>query len=323
MRRRDFIGVLGAAATWPVAAQAQQRPMPVVGYVNSGFGSAPQLAAFRQGLTNGGIVEGRTATLEMRRASNQYDLLPGLLADLIARKVEVIVALGAATAVAAKAATTTIPIVFAMGEDPVSLGLVQSLNRPGGNVTGIAYLNSTVVPKRLELLHEVAPQVRVIAVLINPKNPNAQISSKDTQDAARTLGLQMHILNASTTIEIDTAFERLLELKVGALLIAPDGLFIDNASQIAVLAARHGIAASHEFRAFPEVGGLMSYGGSNLDGTRHAGMYVARILKGERPGDLPVLQPTEFEFVINLKTARALGFTVPPALRALATEVIE
>jgi putative ABC transport system substrate-binding protein len=235
----------------------------------------------------------------------------------------VILATGSATAVAAKAATTTIPIVFAMGEDPISLGLVQSFNRPGGNITGVAYLNSAVVPKRLELLHEMVPQMRVVATLINPKNPNAQISTNDAQVAARALGLEIHVLNASTENEIDTAFERLVEVKAGALLIGPDGLFINNASQIAVLAARHGIAASHEFRVFPEVGGLMSYGGSGVDGQRQAGIYVGRILQGEKAGDLPIVQPTQFELVINLKTARALGLTVPATLRVAATEVIE
>jgi putative ABC transport system substrate-binding protein len=324
MRRREFITGCGSAVAWPLVARAQQAAMPVIGYVASG--SAAGRDAFRQGLTQAGIIEGRNATVEIREASNRYELLPGLLADLIVRrKAVVIFAAGSATAVAAKAATTSIPIpiVFGMGEDPISLGLVQSLNHPGGNITGVAYLNSAVVPKRLELLHEVVPQVRIVAALINPRSPNAEISAKDAQEAARTLGLEMHLLNASTSLEIDMAFERLVELKAGALLIAPDGLFNANASQIAVLAARHGIAASHEFRVFPDVGGLMSYGGGNLDGARQAGIYVGRILKREKPADLPVQQITKIDLIINLKTAKALGLTIPERLLATADEVIQ
>ena len=322
MRRREFITFLGGAtAVLLLAARAQQPAIPLIGYLSSGVARDEALAAFRKGLSEVGVIEGQHATIEIRQAQNRYELLPGLVADLITRKAVVILAAGSATAVAAK--TASIPIVFAMGEDPVSLGLVQSLNRPGGNVTGVVYLNSAVVPKRLELLHEVVPQARIVAVLINPKNPNAEISTRDARDAARTLGLQIQVLNASTASEIDTAFEQLVESKAGGLLIGPDGLFIASASQLAVLCARHAIAASHEFRIFPDVGGLMSYGGSIVDGNRQAGIYVGRILKGEKPGDLPVLQPSQFELVINLKTARALGLTVPPTLRVLATEVIE
>ena len=299
--------------------------MPVIGVVFTGtpISLSPNVTAFRQGLSETGFVDGRNMTIEFRGADNRYDRLPTLMTELVRRRVSVIVASGAPSAVAAKAATVTIPIVFAMGEDPVSFGLVASMNRPGGNITGVAYLNSAVVPKRLELLHELVPQVTVFAALVNPKSPNAEISTKDAQDAARTLGLQIHIVKASTADELDTAFATLAQFKAGALLIAPDGLFITNANQIAVLAARYGIPASHEFRVFPAAGGLMSYGGSNVEGLRQVGIYAGRILKGEKPGDLPVVQPTKFELVINLKTARVLGITVPPTLRVAATEVIE
>jgi putative tryptophan/tyrosine transport system substrate-binding protein len=332
MQRRAFITLLGGAAataplSWPLSADAQQRPIPLIAHLNGGAPDSPlvmqNLAAFRQGLSEAGVVEGQTATLEARYASSQYELLPGILSELIARKPAVIAASGAVPAVAAKAATTTIPIVFNMGEDPVSLGLVASLNRPGGNITGIAFLNSAVVPKRLEMLSELVPKVKTFAALINPKSPNAEISTKDVLDAARTLGLQIHVLHASSAGEIDTAFERLVQLKAGALLLAPDGIFNANVAQIAVLAARHAIATSHEFRLFPVAGGLMSYGGSNIEGSRQAALYVARILKGEKPADLPIIQPTKFDLVINLKTARALGITVPPTLLVSATEVIE
>jgi putative tryptophan/tyrosine transport system substrate-binding protein len=327
MRRRDFIARLGgaaaSAAAWPLAARAQQPVLPVIGLLSGGRLTADNQTGYRSGLAETGFVEGRNIAIEYRNADNQYDRLPGLVADLIGRKVAVIATTGAAPVVAAKAATSTIPIVFAMGEDPVALGLVASFNRPGGNVTGVAFLSSTVVAKRLEQLRELVPQATVVAALVNPKNPNAEISTKDAQDAARRLGLEIHILNASTADELDTAFATLAQLKAGALLIAPDGVFIINANQIAVLAARYGIPASHEFRTFPAAGGLISYGANARDGTRLAGIYVGRILKGEKPADLPVVQPTQFELVINLKTARALGITVPHTLLVAATEVIE
>jgi putative ABC transport system substrate-binding protein len=323
MNRRTFISVLGGAAAWPITARAQQTVMPMIGYVTSGFASASQLAGFRRGMSEAGIVEGRAAVLEIREASNQYEMVPGLLADVIARHAAVIFASGAASAVAAKAATSTTPIVFGMGEDPIALGLVQSLNRPGANITGVTYLNSTVVPKRIEMLREVVPQAQEMAVLVNPKSPNAAISIKDAQEAARTLDLRIHVVSASTALEIDAAFEQLEELNIKMLLIAPDGLFISNASQLAILAALHRVAASHEFRIFPDVGGLMSYGGSNIEGARQAGIYVGRILKGEKPAELPIVQPTQFELVVNLRTARVLRLTVPATLRVLATEIIE
>jgi putative ABC transport system substrate-binding protein len=328
MRRREFIAGLGgvaaaSSAVGPRAVGAQQPAMPVIGYLSGGSANPDFAAGFRSGLAETGFVEGRNLAIEFRSAEYHYDRLPGLVADLISRKVAVIAASGDNPAVAAKAATSTIPIVFSMGEDPVALGLVASFNRPGGNVTGVAFLSSTVMAKRLEQLHELVPQATVVAALVNPKNPNAEISTKDAQDAARGLGLEIHILNASTADELDTVFATLARLKVGALLIAPDGMFIFNANQIAVLSARYGIPASHEFRSFPAAGGLLSYGASGRDGSRLAGAYVGRILKGEKPGDLPVVQPTQFELVINLKTARALGITVPQTLLVAATEVIE
>jgi putative ABC transport system substrate-binding protein len=236
---------------------------------------------------------------------------------------ELIYLVGSPAVVAAKAAATTVPIVFTMGEDPISLGLVASLNRPGGNITGVAYLSSTLVAKRLEHLHDLVPQVAAVAALINPKMPHAEISTGDVQDAARKLGLQIYILHASSADELDKAFATLAQLKAGALLITPDGVFNTNANQIAVLAARYGIPASHEFRIFPNAGGLMSYGANTNEGARLAGVYAGRIVMGEKPADLPIVQPTKFEMVINLKTARALGITVPPTLLVSATEVIE
>jgi putative ABC transport system substrate-binding protein len=323
MRRREFIAALVGATAWPTMALAQQAVLPVIGYLSGGRANPDFVGGFRSGLAETGFVEGRNVAIEYRPSDNQYDRLPGLVADLISRKVAVIAASGSTPAVAARAATSNIPIVFFMGEDPVSLGLVASFNRPGGNITGVAYLSSAVVAKRLEQLHELAPQATVVAALVNPKNPNAEISAKDAQDAARKLGLEIHILNAGTADELDGVFATLAQLKAGALLIAPDGVFIAAANQIAVLAARYGIPASHEFRTFPAAGGLISYGASVRDGTRLAGIYVGRILKGEKPGDLPVVQPTQFELVINLRTARVLGITVPQTLLVAATEVIE
>jgi putative ABC transport system substrate-binding protein len=323
MRRRQFIAGLGSAVAWPLPAQAQRAPLPLIGYLSAGRIYADLKAGYQSGIAEIGFVEGQNVAIEYRAADNQNDRLPGFLADLIGRKVAVIATTGAAAAVAAKAATTTIPIVFAMGEDPVSLGLVASLNRPGDNITGVAFLSSTLVAKRLEQLHELVPRASVVATLVNPKSPNVETSTKDAEVAARTLGLHMHILNASSANELDPAFVRHAQLKAGALLVAPDGVFITNANQIAVLAARYGIPASHEFRSFPDAGGLLSYGASAWDGSRLAGIYVGRILKGEKPAELPVVQPTQFELVINLKTARALGITVPQALLLAATEVIE
>jgi putative ABC transport system substrate-binding protein len=324
MRRRAFITLVGGAAAWPFVARAQQPAMPVVGYLAPHSASqVGRVNAVRQGLREAGFVDGQNVAIELALAGGQFDRLPGLAADLARRRVTVITAIGAAAAVAAKGATTTIPVVFYMGEDPVSLGLVPSLNRPAGNLTGIATLSSAVMAKRLELLREIASRADVLAVLINPKNPGAAISTKEAQDAARALGKDIHIVHASAESELEPAFARLSQLRAGALLIAPDGLFIIHSAPVAALSVKHAIPASHERRAFPEAGGLMSYGASQADGMRLAGVYTGRVLKGERPADLPVMQSTKFELVINLRTARTFGLTVPPMLLARADEVIE
>jgi putative ABC transport system substrate-binding protein len=325
MRRRDFLSVMGgAAAAWPVAARAQPK-MPVIGFLAPGSpGTLTEIVgAVRQGLGESGFVEGRNVAIEFRYAGSDFDRLPALGAELVSRRVNVVFAMGAASAVAAKSAITTIPVVFYMGEDPVSLGVVQSFNRPGGNLTGVATLSSAVMAKRLELLRELAPRAEVFAVLINPKNPSAEISAREAKEAASRIGKDIHIAYASNPEEIDQAFATLARLKADALLIAPDGLFVFRAVQVAELAARHGIPASHERRAFPTAGGLMSYGASQADALRLAGAYAGRVLRGEKPADMPVLQPTKFELVINLKAAKALGLTVPAAMLATADEMIE
>jgi putative ABC transport system substrate-binding protein len=325
MRRRDFVSLVsGAVAAWPLAAAAERQSMPVVGFLSPGPPTqVDAIDAVRQGLREAGFVERQNVAIEFRFAEGRFDRLPELAADLTRRQVNVIIALGGVAPVAAKAATTTTPIVFYMGEDPVSLGLVPSLNRPSGNLTGVATLSSAVMAKRLEQLHEFAPRAGVFAALINPKNPYAAISTKEAQDAARALGKDILIVHAGSDDELEPALATLSQAKAGALLIAPDGLFIFRAAQVAALTVRHAIPASHERRAFPEAGGLMSYGSSQTDGMRLAGALGGRILKGEKPADLPVLRATKFEFVINLKTAKALGLDVPPTLLALADEVIE
>jgi ABC-type uncharacterized transport system substrate-binding protein len=324
MRRREFIAALGGAAAWPVVARAQQVAMPVVGYLGPGSPALTDVVgAVRQGLRDAGFIEGQNMAIEFRWAGTDFDRLPALAADLVRRPVNMIVALGAASAVAAKGATTRIPVVFYMGEDPVSLGVVASFNRPGGNLTGVATLSSEVMAKRLELLREIAPRAEVFAALINPKNPSAKISTEEVKDAARRIGKDIQIAHASSADEIDQVFAALAQLKTEALLIAPDGLFIVRAPQVAELASRYAIAASHERRAFPAAGGLMSYGANQANGMRLAGALAGRVLKGERPAELPVLQPTKFELVINLKAAKALGLTASPTLLATADEVIE
>jgi putative ABC transport system substrate-binding protein len=324
MRRREFLGVLGGAAAWPLAVDAQQTAMPVVGFMAPGSSALTEIvAAFRQGLGKAGFVEGRNLSLEFRWAGSDFDRLPALGTELVNRRVNLVFAMGAASAIAAKSAVTTIPVVFYMGEDPVSLGVVQSFNRPGRNLTGVATLSSEVMAKRLELLRELVPRAEVFAAMINPKNPSAEVAAKEAKDAARKLGKEIHIIHAGSPEDIDQAFVTLVRLKAGALLIAPDGLFIVRAAQLAELAIRHAIPTSHERRAFPASGGLMSYGANQADGVQLAGAYAGRVLKGEKPADLPVLQATKFELVINLKTARALGVAVPPTLLAITDEVIE
>jgi putative tryptophan/tyrosine transport system substrate-binding protein len=327
MKRREFITVLGvAAAAWPHAARAQQASIPVVGFLSSASPVAwkPYLDAFRLGLNEAGYVEGRTVAIEYRWAEGQYERLPLLAADLVARNVALLVSTGGTpTALAATAATKTIPIVFTLGADPVKLGLVASLNRPGGNVTGVNLFVSQMEGKRLGLLRELVPAAALIAVLVNPNDQNAATQLKDVQEAAHALGQQIHILHATSDAELDAAFVTVRQVGAGALLVAGDPFFNSRRTYIVALAARHAIPAIYEQREYALAGGLMSYGTNLPDGYHQVGLYAARILKGESPADLPVVQSTKFQFVINLTTAKALGIAVPPMLSARADEVIE
>jgi putative ABC transport system substrate-binding protein len=327
MIRREFIALLGGAtAAWPPMAQAQQPKMPAIGFLSSlGRNDRPYLAdAFRRGLSEAGYVDGRNLTIEYRFAENQTDRLPALAADLVGRKVAVIAATGTGNSIlAAKASTTTIPIVFTYGADPVQNGIVASLNRPGGNITGISWFNSVLGGKGLGLLHELVPNAAVIALLWNPKNPESAREPNDVEEAARTLGLQLLVLNASTPSEIDTAFVTLRKDGAGALLVGGDSFFASRSQQIVALAARDAIPALYFDLGFIEEGGLMRYGNDAADGYRRAARYVGRILKGEKPGDLPIDQATKFDLVINLKTAKTIGLDIPATLLARADEVIE
>jgi putative tryptophan/tyrosine transport system substrate-binding protein len=324
MRRRAFIVGLGGAAAWPLMARAQQSSLPVVGLLNSLSSDWPYVSAFRQGLEEIGYREGQNVAIEYRWAEGQYDRLPQLAADLVHRKVTVIAATGGdPSALAAKAATTTIPIVFNVAEDPVRAGLVTSLNRPGGNMTGVSMLTAAMDAKRVALLHEVAPGAAVIAVLLNPNFSEAGTESQAVDVAARALSLQTQILNVSNDHDIEIAFATLIKQRIGALLVASDPFLFIRRELIVVFAASHGVPTMYFTREFVMRGGLMSYGANFADLYRQLGVYTGRILKGEKPADLPVIQPTKFEFVINLKTAKSLGLTIPASLAALADEVIE
>jgi putative tryptophan/tyrosine transport system substrate-binding protein len=329
MKRRDFITLLGGAAAWPLTARAQQPAMPVIGFLSSGSPDldTDRLAGFRRGLSETGHVESRNVAIEYRWAEGQYDRLPALAADLVRRQVAVIATdSGVPGARAAKAATTTIPIVFNTGVDPVAFGLVASLARPGGNLTGVTSLADEVGPKRLELMHELVPAVTSMALLVNPTNPNAETQSRDMQAAARTLGLQLNVLHATTERDFDAVFAAMAPLRTGALIIGPETYWRSPARsrQLAALAARLAIPAIYTSRDFVASGGLMSYGaGSQTDPVRLVGVYTGRILKGENPADLPVQQSTNVELIINMKAAKALGLTVPLSLRGRANELIE
>ena len=321
--RRKFLAALGGAATWPLAARAQHA-MPVVGFLNGGSPDPNRVAAFRWGLKESGYVEGHNVTIEYYWAEGHYDRLPALARDLTRRQVTVIAATSTPAAMTAKTATTTIPIVFTTSSDPVELGLVGSLSRPSGNVTGATTLNIEVTPKRLEILHELLPTAKLFGLLVNPTNPYAEILSRNAQAAASTLGLQLHILQASTEHDIDAVFANLVRLRSGGLVIGGTEIFLDSRrGQLAALALRHSVPTIYQGREFAMAGGLMGYGGSTMDSYRVAGFYTGRILKGEKPEDLPVQQVTKVELIINLKTAKALGLEVPPTLLARADEVIE
>jgi putative ABC transport system substrate-binding protein len=324
IRRREFIAGLGGAA-WPLAARAQQRT-PLVGFLGIGppdpmrrFASA----AFAQALKESGFVEGQNVTFEFRAASGHFDRLPALVAELVARRVDVIYAGGLPAAVAAKSATAIIPIVFEMGEDPVKDGIVASLNRPGGNATGLALLNNQLMAKRLDLLHQAVPRATVIGFLVNPNNPNADPDTRDARAAALALGLTLRVLTAASERDFEQVFATVSQERIGALLFGIEPLFWDKAQELVALAARHAIPTLYDRSLFPVAGGLMSYGASFAEANRITGLYVGRILKGAKPADLPVMRTTKLEFIINLKTARTLGLAIPRTMLAAADEVIE
>jgi putative tryptophan/tyrosine transport system substrate-binding protein len=321
MRRRAFIAGLGTAVAWPVVAEAQQPAIPTIGYLaagNLGFGN---MSAFRNALAQSGFTEGRNVTVDYRIA--QFEQLPELAADLVRRHVSLMFVSGIGAARAAKAETLTVPILFVFGEDPVQWGIVASLSRPGGNVTGISYFTNQLFGKRLGLLKEIVPHATTFALLVNPDNLNAEPDTKETQIAAVTLGLALHVMQATRTSDLEGAFAAITPRKIGGILVDADSVFLDSREQIAALAARHAVPAIYDRREFLGAGGLMSYGANPRDAFYQAGLYAARILKGEKPADLPVQQSTRFELVINSKTAKALGLTIPETLLATADEVIQ
>ncbi|MGB6314184.1 MAG: ABC transporter substrate-binding protein [Pseudolabrys sp.] len=327
MRRRDFIKVIaGSAIAWPLSARAQQPTMPVIGFMNAASAKsyARHLSAFLKGLGETGYIDGQNVAIEYRWAEGENDRLPAMADDLVHRQVAVIAATSAPAALAAKAATTTIPIVFETGGDPIKLGLVPSLNHPGGNVTGVTQTNVETVPKRLQLLHELVPTARVMALLVNPTDPAlAETNTKDVQAAARALGLEFHVLTASTERDLDGVFAKLIQLRAGGLVIGSGAFFTSRSEQLGALTVGHAVPAIHDKREFAVAGGLMSYGGNIADSYRLAGVYTGRVLKGDKPADLPVQQVTKVEMTINLKTAKALGLNIPEPMIGRADEVIE
>jgi putative ABC transport system substrate-binding protein len=327
MKRREFIILIGgAAATWPLAARAQQPTLPVIGFMNAASAQSytRHLSAFLKGLSETGYVDGQNVAIEYRWAEGQNDRLPAMAADLVHRQVAVIAATSTPAALAAKAATTTIPIVFETGGDPIRLGLVPSLSRPGGNVTGVTQTNVETTPKRLQLLHELVPTASIVALLVNPTDPAiTETTTKDVQAAARALGLELHVLTASTESDLDRVFAKLIELRAGGLVIGSGTFFTGRSEQLGALTVRHAVPAVYDKREFAVAGGLISYGGNIADSYRLAGVYTGRILKGDKPADLPVQQVAKVEMTINLKTAKALGLNIPEPLIGRADEVIE
>jgi len=325
MRRRDFITLAGGMTVWPLAARAQQATMPVVGYLSQGSAESDdvRVTALRRGLAEAGHIEGRNVTIEYRWAANQIDRLPALAADLLQHRAAVIVTPGPFSTLAAKAATSTVPIVFVTGNDPVQLGLVASLNRPGGNVTGYSVFRLETDAKRLEVLHELLPATASVGFLVDPRSPNAELETREVLGASRAIGVKIQTLHAATEGEIDSAFASLAQARTGGLLVPDDILFNDRITQLVALAARYAVPTVYSIREFPLAGGLMSYGISRAETYRMTGLQVARILEGQKPADLPVIQSTKIDLAINLKTAKAIGLTVPPSLLARADEVIE
>ena len=325
MRRREFITLLGGAAAWPLAARAQQSPMPVIGFLHARTpeDSNPQVAAFRRGLSESGYTEGQSVTVEYRWGRGQYDQLPAMAAELVRRPVALLVAGSEPAALAAKAATSTIPIVFSVGTDPVKLGLVTSFNQPGGNATGMLMLTTMLEAKRLGLLHELVPRAQTLGILLNPNFTTAQNQLVDLQEAVKSIGLRLQVFRASNVAEIEAAYEAIARERIPAVMVAADAFFDTRREQLIALAARHAVPVMYQFREYAAAGGLMSYWIDLPDNYRHVGVYAGRVLRGTKPADLPVMQTTKFEFVINLKTAKALGVKISDNLISLADEVIE